>query len=74
MTLYAQRVYPVAYQWRRVVTAVGAAAGLTVLARAGGLAILPSVLLVAAYPLALFVLGFYLPVERARLRRLVPIL
>jgi O-antigen/teichoic acid export membrane protein len=74
MTLYAQRVYPVAYQWRRVVTAVGAAVGLTVLARAAGLTFVPSLLLVAAYPLALLVLGFYLPVERARLRRLVPIL
>jgi O-antigen/teichoic acid export membrane protein len=74
MTLYAQSVYPVAYQWRRVLTAVGAAAGLTVLARAAGLAFVPSLLLVAAYPVALFVLGFYLPVERARLRRLVPIL
>jgi O-antigen/teichoic acid export membrane protein len=74
MTLYAQSVYPVSYQWRRVVTAVGAAAGLTVLARAAHLAFVPSLLLVAAYPLALLVLGFYLPVERARLRRLVPIL
>jgi O-antigen/teichoic acid export membrane protein len=74
MTLYAQSVYPVAYQWRRVVTAVGAAAGLTVLARATGLTFVPSLLLVVAYPLALLVLGFYLPVERARLRRLVPIL
>jgi O-antigen/teichoic acid export membrane protein len=74
MTLYAQSVYPVSYQWRRVVTAVGAAVGLTVLARVAGLAFVPSLLLVAAYPLALFVLGFYLPVERARLRRLVPIL
>jgi O-antigen/teichoic acid export membrane protein len=74
MTLYAQSVYPVAYQWRRVVTAVGAAVGLTVLARAAGLAFVPSLLLVVAYPLALLVLGFYLPVERARLRRLVPIL
>jgi O-antigen/teichoic acid export membrane protein len=74
MTLYAQRVYPVAYQWRRVVTAVGAAVGLTVLARAAGLTFVPSLLLVAAYPLALLVLGCHLPVERARLRRLVPIL
>jgi O-antigen/teichoic acid export membrane protein len=73
MTLYAQRVYPVAYQWRRVVTAVGVAVGLTVLARAAGLAFVPSLLLVAAYPLALLLLGFYLPVERARLRRLVPL-
>jgi O-antigen/teichoic acid export membrane protein len=72
MTLYAQRVYPVAYQWRRVLTAVGAGVGLTVAARVGGLALAPSLLLVLAYPLALALLGFYLPAERARLRRLVP--
>lgn len=71
MTLYAQRVYPVAYQWRRVVTCVGAAVALTVAARAAGLSFVPSLLLVAAYPLALALLGFYLPAERQRLRRLV---
>jgi hypothetical protein len=32
----------------------------------------PSFLLVLAYPLVLAALGFYLPAERARLRRLVP--
>ena len=74
MTLYSQYVYPVAYQWRRVVTAVGAGVGLTVAARAGHLGLAPSLLLVLAYPLALAALGFYLPVERARLRRLVPLL
>jgi hypothetical protein len=72
MTLYAQSVYPVAYQWRRVGTAVGAAVALNVAARAAHLSLGPSVLLVAAYPLALALLGFYLPAERARLRRLVP--
>ena len=72
MTWYAQRVYPVSYQWRRVVTAVGAGVGLTVAARAGHLGLAPSFLLVLAYPLALALLGFYLPAERARLRRLVP--
>ena len=30
MTLYAQSVYPVPYQWRRVITAVGAAVALNV--------------------------------------------
>jgi hypothetical protein len=30
-------------------------------------------LLVAIYPLALGALGFYLPAERARLRRLMPL-
>jgi O-antigen/teichoic acid export membrane protein len=72
MTWYAQRVYPVSYQWRRVVTAVGAGVGLTVAARAGHLGLALSFLLVLAYPLALALLGFYLPAERARLRRLVP--
>jgi O-antigen/teichoic acid export membrane protein len=73
MTLYAQRVYPVHYQWRRVITCVGAAAGLTVAARAGDLPLAPSVLLVLVYPLALGLLGFYLPSERRRLRRVVPL-
>jgi O-antigen/teichoic acid export membrane protein len=72
MTLYAQRVYPVQYQWRRVVTSVGAAVALTVAARAASLTLAPSVLLVLAYPVALALLGFYLPAERKRLRRLVP--
>ncbi|HST15447.1 MAG TPA: oligosaccharide flippase family protein [Gaiellaceae bacterium] len=72
MTWYAQSVYPVAYQWRRVVTAIGTGVALTVAARAAHLSAIPSLLLVCAYPLALAVLGFYLPAERARLRRLVP--
>lgn len=70
MTLYAQRVYPVAYQWRRVVTAVGVGVALTVAARVPDLPLAPSVLLVLAYPLALALLGFYLPAERRRLRAL----
>jgi O-antigen/teichoic acid export membrane protein len=73
MTLYAQSVYPVAYQWRRVTTAVGAAVVLTIAARAAHLSAAPSLLLVCAYPLALALLGFYLPAERARLRKLVAI-
>jgi O-antigen/teichoic acid export membrane protein len=71
MTVYAQSVYRVAYQWRRVLTCVGAAIGLTVAARVASLPLAPSVLLVLAYPLALAALGFYLPPERQRLRRLV---
>jgi O-antigen/teichoic acid export membrane protein len=69
MTVYAQHVYPVQYQWRRVVTAVGAGVGLTVAARATHLALAPSLLLVLAYPVALAALGFYLPAERKRLGR-----
>ncbi|HET7568190.1 MAG TPA: oligosaccharide flippase family protein [Gaiellaceae bacterium] len=72
MTLYAQSVYRVPYQWRRVVTAVAAGVGLTVAARTPHLPFAPSLLLVLAYPLVLAALGFYLPAERRRLRRLVP--
>ncbi|HEX7084037.1 MAG TPA: oligosaccharide flippase family protein [Gaiellaceae bacterium] len=74
MTIYAQHVYPVPYQWRRLVTAVGAGVALTVAARAAHLTLAPSALLVVAYPFVLAAFGFYLPAERARLRRLVPIL
>jgi O-antigen/teichoic acid export membrane protein len=70
MAIYAQRLYPVPYQWRRVVTVLGAAAGLTVVARyIDRLDI--AVAAVLTYPLVLFALGFYLPVERARLARLL---
>jgi O-antigen/teichoic acid export membrane protein len=76
MTLYAQSVYPVPYQWRRILTVLVAGVGLTVAARVPHLGLAPSFALVLAYPLALAALGFYLPAERqrlARLRRLVPI-
>jgi O-antigen/teichoic acid export membrane protein len=71
MTLYAQRVFPVPYQWRRIVTAVGAAAVLTVVARTAHLPLAPSLLLVLVYPVALALLGFYLPAERQRLARVL---
>jgi O-antigen/teichoic acid export membrane protein len=73
MTLYAQHVYPVAYQWRRVATVLLSAASLTITSRVAGLSLAPSVALVVAYPVVLLLLGFYLPAERARLRRLVPL-
>jgi O-antigen/teichoic acid export membrane protein len=73
MTLYAQSVYPVPYQWRRVATAIGVAVALNVVARAGGLSLGPSLVIVLVYPLALGLLGFFLPAERTRLRRLVPL-
>ena len=72
MTIYSHSVYPVPYQWRRIVTAVGAAVALNVAARAGHLGLAPSILLVLVYPLALFPLGFYHRAELIRLRRLVP--
>jgi O-antigen/teichoic acid export membrane protein len=70
MVLYAQRVYPVPYQWRRVLTAAAVAIGLTVAARAAHAPLAVSLALVVVYPLVLLPLGFYLPAERTRLAHL----
>ncbi|HZB22786.1 MAG TPA: lipopolysaccharide biosynthesis protein [Gaiellaceae bacterium] len=70
MAVYAQRLYPVPYQWRRVGTVIGAAVALTVAARLVD-RLDVSVALVAAFPLVLAPLGFYLPAERARARALL---
>jgi O-antigen/teichoic acid export membrane protein len=68
MTWYAQRVFPVPYQWRRVLTAVAAAVVLLLAGKAlGGLAVALALTLV--YPLALLLLGFFQPQERIRLQR-----
>jgi O-antigen/teichoic acid export membrane protein len=74
MAWRAQRVFPVAYQWRRVATLGLASVGLTVLGKALDVPLGVALALTAAFPLVLLVLGFYLPVERRRLRRLLPIL
>jgi O-antigen/teichoic acid export membrane protein len=71
MAGYAQRIYATPYQWRRVATAVAAAVALLVVGKTLDVPLAIAVLLSAAYPLALLALGFYLPAERARLRRLV---
>jgi O-antigen/teichoic acid export membrane protein len=70
MTVNAQRVYPVPYQWRRAVTAVAAAVALTLVGKALDVPLPLAIALSLAYPLALLPLGFYLPAERARLRAL----
>ena len=70
MAVYAQRLYPVPYQWRRVLTVLGAAVALTVVARAVD-RLDVAVAAVLAYPFVLFALGFYLPVERALLARVL---
>jgi len=71
MTWYAQRVFPVPYQWRRVVTAAGAAGALLLAGKAvGGLA--AALALTLAYPLALLLLGFFQPREVRRLRAALP--
>ena len=72
MVVNAQMVYRVPYQWRRVATAAGTAVALTVLGKLVHAPLPLAIALSAAYPLALLPLGFYLPAERRRLRRLLP--
>jgi O-antigen/teichoic acid export membrane protein len=74
MAWRAHTVFPVPYQWRRVATLAAAAVGLTVLGKLLPARVVLAVALTAAYPFLLGLLGFYLPVERRRLRRLLPIL
>jgi O-antigen/teichoic acid export membrane protein len=71
-TWNAQHVYRVAYQWRRVVVLVLAAGVLTGIGKAMPHSLPLAFALTAVYPLVLAPLGFYLPAERRRLRRLLP--
>jgi drug/metabolite transporter (DMT)-like permease len=71
MTWNAQRLYPVPYQWRRVVTLVGVAVALTLIGKLTHASLPVAVVLALSYPLILLPLGFYLPAERRRLRRLI---
>jgi O-antigen/teichoic acid export membrane protein len=72
MAVYAQRIYTTPYQWRRVAIALAAAIALLVVGKLLDASLPLAIALCAAYPLALLPLGFYLPAERARLRRLLP--
>ncbi|CAN5213535.1 polysaccharide biosynthesis C-terminal domain-containing protein [soil metagenome] len=74
MAWRAHRVFPVAYQWRRVATLGLAAVGLTILGKLLDVSLGLAIALAAAYPLLLLLLGFYLPAERQRIRRALPIL
>jgi O-antigen/teichoic acid export membrane protein len=67
MAAYAQRIYPVPYQWRRVVTALAAAVALTLAGKAFDVPLAGAIALALVYPLALLPLGFYLPAERDRI-------
>ena len=70
-SVYAQRVYPVPYQWRRVVMIAAVAVGLTVVGKLLHASLPAAIALAAAFPFALAPLGFYLPEERARVRSLI---
>ena len=73
MVVYSQEVYYVPYQWRRVLTATAVAVGLNVIGSALHVPLVVAILLVLVYPFVLIPLGFYLPAELRRLRRLVPV-
>jgi O-antigen/teichoic acid export membrane protein len=76
ITWWSQRVFWVPYQWRRVVTAIGVAAGLTALGKALDVPLAVAIALVAIYPLVLWPLRFYMPDEltaiRTRVARTAP--
>jgi O-antigen/teichoic acid export membrane protein len=74
MAWRAHRVFPVAYQWRRVATLGLASVGLTIVGKVLDVPLAVALALTAAFPLVLLLLGFYLPVERRRLRRVLPLL
>jgi O-antigen/teichoic acid export membrane protein len=71
-TWNAQKLFPVAYQWRRIVLMLLAAGGLTAVGEFLPRSLVLAVGLSLAYPLLLAPLKFYLPAERQRLRRLLP--
>jgi len=64
MAWWAQRIYPVPYQWRRVALATTAGIALVTVGKVAGGGLPVALPLALVYPLALFPLGFYLPVER----------
>jgi hypothetical protein len=73
MAWRAHAVFPVPYQWRRVATLAATAVGLTVVGKVVDAPLAIALGLTASYPFVLALLGFYLPVERRRLRRLLPV-
>jgi O-antigen/teichoic acid export membrane protein len=72
MVWWAQRIYPVPYQWRRIVTAAAVGLALVGVGKLTGGGFAVALALALVYPLALLPLRFYLPAERkaigARLR------
>jgi O-antigen/teichoic acid export membrane protein len=68
MWLRSRQVYPVAYQWRRIITLSAAAVTLTVIGYT--MHSLPvAIVATLVYPLVLLPLRFYQPAELTRLRR-----
>jgi O-antigen/teichoic acid export membrane protein len=68
MMFNAQRVWPVPYQWRRVVTLSAVAVALLILGKAVSAPLPLAIALCLVYPVVLLPLRFYLPAELRRLR------
>ena len=73
MAWQAQGVFPVHYQWRRVVSVVGVSVALTTIGKLLNVGLVTAIILAVTFPVALGIAGFYLPAERRRLRSLLPI-
>jgi hypothetical protein len=73
MVWWAQRIYPVPYQWRRVLTAASTGIVLVVVGKLAGGGLPVALALAAIYPLVLFPLGFYLPAERKAIGSRLPL-
>ncbi len=71
MAWWAQRIYPVPYQWRRVATAAFAGVALAAAGKELDVGLAAAAVLALAYPLALTFLGFTSAEERRRIGRLV---
>jgi O-antigen/teichoic acid export membrane protein len=71
-TVSAQKIYPVAYQWKRVGIVIAVAAVLSFTPKVFGHSLPLAFALTLVYPLVLAAFGFYLPAERRRLKRLLP--
>jgi O-antigen/teichoic acid export membrane protein len=73
MSIYSQRLYPVPYQWRRVVLIAAVSGGLLAAGKALHPPLALALALSAVFPLALAPLGFYEAAEWRVLRRAVAI-
>ena len=73
MSIYSQRLYPVPYQWRRVVLIAAVSGGLLAVGKAVHPPLAVAIVLSAIFPLVLAPLGFYEAAEWRVLRRAVAI-
>ena len=67
----SDQVFPVPYQWRRILMLSLVAPALTIGAWQAH-SLIVSLVVTAVFPLVLLPLRFYLPAELARLRKLAP--